>query len=425
MLQAVKGMNDILPKDTPVWQAVETAFKALMDRYSYQEIRFPIVENTDLFKRTIGDRTDIVEKEMYTFEDAKNGDSLTLRPEGTACCMRAGIEHGLFHNQIQRLWYTGPMFRHENPQKGRYRQFYQFGVEVIGLAGPDIDAEIILMMARFWKELGLSDHIKLQLNSLGTVKSRTIYRQVLVAYLKANQHILDEDSERRLYENPMRVLDSKNPGMQGMIANAPNILEYLDEETKNHFDQLCQILDDAGVSYEINPRLVRGLDYYTHTVFEWVTDALGTQNAVCAGGRFDDLVALLGSKATPGIGFAMGIERLIALIEKFNPSIKADVAPHVYLMSVGTEPEKQAILLAEKLRTALPKLKLLMHCGGGVLKNQFKKADKSGAKIALVLGETELENKTVIIKFLREEKPQETMSQVQLENFLLAYIQTN
>lgn len=418
MLQAVKGMNDILPKDTPVWQAVETAFKALMDRYSYQEIRFPIVENTDLFKRTIGDRTDIVEKEMYTFEDTKNGDSLTLRPEGTACCMRAGIEHGLFHNQIQRLWYVGPMFRHENPQKGRYRQFYQFGVEAIGLAGPDIDAEIILMMERFWKELRLSEHIKLELNSLGTTSSRTIYREALVNYLKANQHLLDEDAERRLYENPMRVLDSKNPGMQGMIANAPNILEYLDAETKNHFDQLCQILDDAGVNYVINPRLVRGLDYYTHTVFEWVTDALGAQNAVCAGGRFDDLIALLGGKATPGIGFAMGIERLIAIIEKFNPSIKADVAPHIYLMSVGTEPEKQAILLAEKLRTALPTLKLLMHCGGGALKNQFKKADKSGAKIALILGEEELKNNSVTIKFLREEKPQVTINQSQLENFL-------
>ncbi len=417
MLQAIRGMNDILPNDTPLWQAVEAAFKSLMNRYGYQEIRFPIVENTNLFKRTIGVQTDIVEKEMYTFED-RNGDSLTLRPEGTACCIRAGLEHGLFYNQVQRLWYMGPMFRHEKPQKGRYRQFYQFGVEVIGLKGPDIDAEIILMMARFWKELGLSDHIKLEINSLGTPESRSVYRKNLFNYLKANQHILDEDSERRLYDNPMRVLDSKHPNMQGLIANAPNILEYLDDDAKKHFDHLCQTLDAAGLTYEINPRLVRGLDYYTHTVFEWVTDALGSQNAVCAGGRFDGLVELLGGKATPGIGFAMGIERLIALMEKFNLSMRADVDPHVYMMFMGEKSERAGVLLAEKLRTDLPDLKVLMHCGGGALKNQFKKADKSGAKIALILGDEEIKNESITIKFLREEREQETIEQSKLQVFL-------
>ncbi len=418
MIQAIRGMNDILPEETPAWQYIEQTFQILMARYGYQEIRFPIVESTDLFKRTIGEETDIVGKEMYTFED-RNGDSLTLRPEGTACCVRAGLERGLFHNQVQRLWYMGPMFRYEKPQKGRYRQFFQFGVEAFGLSGPDIDAEIILMMARFWKELGISDDIRLQLNSLGTSESRAGYRKALVNYFKQFEDRLDEDSKRRLPTNPMRILDSKNPDMQDFIQGVPSLFDYLDKESKEHFETLCQRLDDAGLIYEINPRLVRGLDYYSRTVFEWVTDKLGSQNAVCAGGRFDGLVELLGGKSTPAIGFAMGIERLIALLETLKVMPAFDQYPDVYMILIGEKAEKVGLLLAEQLRTHLPRLKLLMHVGGGSLKSQFKKADKSGANIALVLGDEELANDSVTVKFLRADQPQKIIKQSDLKAFLV------
>ena len=418
MIQAIRGMNDILPEETPAWQYIEQTFQILIARYGYQEIRFPIVESTDLFKRTIGEETDIVGKEMYTFED-RNGDSLTLRPEGTACCVRAGLERGLFHNQVQRLWYMGPMFRYEKPQKGRYRQFFQFGVEAFGLSGPDIDAEIILMMARFWKELGISDDIRLQLNSLGTSESRAGYRKALVNYFKQFEDRLDEDSKRRLPTNPMRILDSKNPDMQDFIQGVPSLFDYLDKESKEHFETLCQRLDDAGLIYEINPRLVRGLDYYSRTVFEWVTDKLGSQNAVCAGGRFDGLVELLGGKSTPAIGFAMGIERLIALLETLKVMPAFDQYPDVYMILIGEKAEKVGLLLAEQLRTHLPRLKLLMHVGGGSLKSQFKKADKSGANIALVLGDEELANDSVTVKFLRADQPQKIIKQSDLKAFLV------
>jgi len=397
-------MSDVLPSQTLLWSHLEKQLMKIAAGYGYQEIRFPIVERTALFKRSIGEATDIVEKEMYTFED-RNGDNLTLRPEGTASCVRAGLEHGLLYNQIQRLWYLGPMFRHERPQKGRYRQFHQFGVEAFGISGADIDAEIIFLSARIWQALGLQDKVVLQLNSLGSSEARAAYRKQLVAYFSAHATMLDEDSQRRLHTNPLRILDSKNPAMQELIAQAPMLTDCLDEASALHFKQLCQLLDSAGISYEINPRLVRGLDYYGGMVFEWVTDQLGAQSAVCSGGRYDILVELLGGKATPAVGFALGMERVIALLEMvLTPEQKIDA----YLILVGDAAEQKGLILAEQWRTQLPKLRLLVNCGGGSFKTQFKRADKSGARLAIILGENELQSGHVSIKFLREEREQLT-----------------
>ena len=419
-IQAIRGMNDILPDVTPEWRHLEEMVRQLLDAYGYREIRMPIVEKTELFKRSIGEVTDIVEKEMYTFED-RNGDMLTLRPEGTAGCVRAGIENGLLHNQVQRLWYCGPMFRHERPQKGRYRQFHQIGVEVFGLEGPDVDAEHILMTARLWKVLGLNESVQLQLNSLGSAESRAAYRATLVDYLWQHVNELDEDSRRRLESNPLRVLDSKNPAMRELIQAAPKLTDHLDEESQAHFATLCSTLDAAGVEYTINPCLVRGLDYYGKTVFEWVTDKLGAQGTVCAGGRFDGLVEQLGGKPTPAVGFAMGVERLVSLLEAEQVP-QERYCPHAYLVLVGEAAQKQGLLLAERLRDALPLLRLETHCGGGSFKSQFKKADKSGARLALILGEEEVANGTIGIKFLREEAEQLLMAQAEAETFLADYL---
>lgn len=417
-IQAIRGMNDLLPTQSPVWQYLEGSVKEMLAGYGYDEIRMPILEQTALFKRSIGEVTDIVEKEMYTFED-RNGDSLTLRPEGTASCVRACEEAGLLYNQTQRLWYTGPMFRHERPQKGRYRQFYQVGVETFGIATPDIDAELILMTARLWQQLGLSDAVVLQLNTLGSNQARADYRDALVVYLKAREDQLDEDSLRRLETNPLRVLDSKNPDTQALLADAPELHDYLDAESREEFTKLRQILDAAGVKYEINQRLVRGLDYYCKTVFEWVTDKLGAQGTVCAGGRYDGLVEQLGGKPTPAVGFAMGIERLILLLETLEV-IPAEIMQTVdlYVCGVGAGADQTALLLSDRLRTERPWLRIQTHCGGGSFKSQMKKADKSGASYALLLGESEIEAGQVTLKDLRGGTEQQTISQDELLGWL-------
>lgn len=415
-IQAVRGMNDILPVQTPRWRYLEQTFRVLMARYGYQEIRLPLLEKTDLFKRSIGEVTDIVEKEMYTFED-RNGDSLTLRPEGTAGCVRAGIEHGLLHNQTLRAWYGGPMFRHERPQKGRYRQFHQLGVECFGLEGPDIDAELILMSARLWRLLGMDGEVSLQLNSLGSVAARATYREALVTYFSAHREELDEDSRRRLQSNPLRILDSKNPDMQALIASAPTLPDYLDPVSQAHFDGLCARLEGAGVAYELNPRLVRGLDYYGKTVFEWVTTRLGAQGTVCAGGRYDGLVEQLGGRATAGVGFALGMERLVALLDAVDAAC-IDVAPHLYMVLAGGAAQHQGPVLAERLRDAVPGLRLLMHCGGGSFKSQMKRADRSGARYALILADDEIAGDTVTLKPLREARAQQSLGNAALVGYL-------
>ena len=404
-IQSIRGMHDVLPDDSHRWQSFEDTTRRLMHSYGYREIRMPLVESTDLFCRSIGEVTDIVEKEMYTFED-RNGDMLTLRPEGTASCVRAGLQHGLLHNQIQRLWYAGPMFRHERPQKGRYRQFHQFGVETFGIATPDIDAELILISARLWRQLGLRD-VRLELNSLGSNEARATYRDVLVDYLKQHDELLDEDSKRRLDTNPLRILDSKNPAMAEMLAAAPKLSEHLDTESAEEFERLKSLLDAAGISFTINERLVRGLDYYCKTVFEWVTDALGAQGTICAGGRYDGLVEQLGGKAAPAAGFALGVERILALLEEQQgmeaPGIDA------YLILMGEAAEITGMQLAEKLRDARPGISLIANCGGGSMKSQMKKADRSGARFALILGDEELNNNVVTVKYLRDNKDQQTV----------------
>ena len=413
-LQAIRGMHDILMQDTPRWQFLEATISNILSQYGYQEIRLPIVENTDLFTRSIGDNTDIVTKEMYSFND-RNDSSLTLRPEGTAGCVRAGIEHGFFHNQTQRLWYSGPMFRHERPQKGRQRQFHQIGVEAFGFAGPDIDAEHILMCARIWKTLNLKD-IQLEINSLGTPASRLKYREKLIEYFSDHKDQLDEDSLIRLEQNPLRILDSKNPDMKALIKSAPSIDDHLDPESADHFTGCRAILDAAGIDYKINPRLVRGLDYYGKTVFEWITNQLGAQGTICAGGRYDGLVELHGATPTPAIGFAMGMERLLELTdftELENKSI-----PHIYLILAGEQASQPGILLAEQLRNQVPGLRVMTHYGGGSIKSQFKKADKSGAELALILGEDELQEEQVTVKFLRNDKPQTVIKQSEIANFI-------
>ena len=421
-IQAIRGMNDVLPAQSPVWQYLEGTVKDVLAGYGYDEIRMPILEQTALFKRSIGEVTDIVEKEMYTFED-RNGDSLTLRPEGTASCVRACEEHGLLYNQTQRLWYTGPMFRHERPQKGRYRQFFQIGVETFGMATPDIDAEVILMTARLWQFLGLSDSVTLQLNTLGSNEARARYRDALVEFLSERKDQLDEDSLRRLETNPLRVLDSKDPQTQAVLVGAPELHDYLDDESREHFATLRDILDSAGVQYEINQRLVRGLDYYCKTVFEWVTDKLGAQGTVCAGGRYDGLVEQLGGKPTPAVGFAMGVERLILLLETLElipPEVLQTI--DVYVCGVGTGADKAALLLSDRVRGEQPWLRVQTHCGGGSFKSQMKKADKSGAHFALLLGESEIADGNVTVKDMRGGTEQQTLAQADVSAWLAEHV---
>jgi histidyl-tRNA synthetase len=409
-IQAIRGMNDLLPEQSSSWQYLESEVAELLRRYHYQEIRFPILEQTELFKRSIGEVTDIVEKEMYTFLD-RNEESVTLRPEGTASCVRACEEHGLLYNQIQKLWYTGPMFRYEKPQKGRLRQFHQVGVETFGIATPDVDAELLIMTARLWRELGIADAVTLQINSLGVPESRAQYRDALVAYLSARLDQLDEDSQRRLGTNPLRVLDSKDPKTQRLLQDAPKLSDYLDDESKTHFAAVCSLLDAAGVAYQVNERLVRGLDYYTKTVFEWVTDKLGAQGTVCAGGRYDGLVEQLGGRPTPAVGFAMGLERLVLLLDTLNCVPEAArQRPDVYIVAVGDTAVSAAQAFAERLRDALPYLAVQTHCGGGSFKSQLKKADKSEAAVALILGEDEVRQGQVTVKYLREQTEQQTLA---------------
>ena len=423
-IQSIRGMNDLLPEQSATWQYLEKTVANVLARYSYSEIRFPVLEQTELFKRSVGEATDIVEKEMYTFAD-RNGDMLSLRPEGTAGCVRACNENGLLHNQIQRLWYTGPMFRHERPQKGRLRQFHQVGVEAFGLDGPDIDAELLMLTARLWKTLKIDHAVTLQINSLGSADDRANYRLALVDYLSARHDQLDEDSQRRLHTNHMRILDSKNANTQALLNDAPSLEDYINSDAKAHFQQLRDKLDAVGIDYQINPRLVRGLDYYSKTVFEWVTTHLGAQGTVCAGGRYDGLVEQLGGKACPAVGFAMGVERLVLLLDELGvvpDSVGQTV--DVYLVAVG-DVDSHTLVLAEKLRTACPTIRLQTNCGGGSFKSQMKKADKSGAAVALILGDDEAANKTVGVKLLRQDKAQETVGQEQLADYLTTLITTD
>jgi histidyl-tRNA synthetase len=416
-IQAIRGMNDCLPSDTGIWQMVETVLRRVASNYGFAEIRMPIVESTALFKRSIGEVTDIVEKEMYTFDD-RNGDSLTLRPEGTASCVRAGNQHGLLYNQEQRLWYMGPMFRHERPQKGRYRQFHQFGLEAFGIATPDIDAEVILLTSRLWRELGINEFVTLELNSLGSNEERAEYRDALVVFLTEKEELLDEDSKRRMLTNPLRVLDSKNPDVQAALVGAPKLADYFGEESSAHFASVCQRLDAAGVNYIVNDRLVRGLDYYNRTVFEWVTTSLGAQGTICAGGRYDGLVEQLGGKSTPGFGFALGIERLVLMLtslEKVN-NVRAQV--DAYVIMLGSDVEITANGLAEQWRDQVTDIRLQCHCGGGNMKKQMKRADKSGAQIALILGEDEIAQNTVTVKYLRGQQEQQSLPLDQVPDLL-------
>ncbi len=407
-IQAVRGMNDILPSEIAGWHFLEDTLRQLLTAYGYEEIRTPIIEMSELFHRSIGEVTDIVEKEMYTFAD-RNGDSLTLRPEGTASVVRAALEHSLLVHPVQRLWYRGPMFRHERPQKGRYRQFHQLGAEVFGLAGPDIDAEMIAMTARLWQQLGLSEAVELQINSLGNSSSRQAYRKLLLAYFQDYHDQLDEESQRRLHTNPLRILDSKNPAMLPIIAAAPQMTQYLDGESADHFQQLEELLQSVGVHYTVNPALVRGLDYYGKTVFEWITNRLGAQGTVCAGGRYDGLVTQLGGKPTPAVGFALGLERLLALLlEVGEPPIAP--SPHAYLVVLGEAAQPYGLALAEQLRTAVPPLRLQLHCGGGSGKSQFKRADKSGAAVVLILGEAEVASGEVGYRPLTGDAPQQQLT---------------
>ncbi|ALU43042.1 histidine--tRNA ligase [Pseudoalteromonas rubra] len=420
-IQAIRGMNDCLPGDTQVWQKVESILRDTVASFGYQEIRFPIVESTELFKRSIGEVTDIVEKEMYTFED-RNGDLLTLRPEGTAVCVRAGNQNGLLYNQEQRLWYMGPMFRHERPQKGRYRQFHQFGVETFGVASADMDAEVILMTARLWQQFGISEFVRLELNSLGSNEARATYRDALIAFLELHEADLDEDSKRRMHSNPLRVLDSKNPDVQAILVNAPKLSEYLDEESREHFANLCERLDAAGVEYQVNEKLVRGLDYYNRTVFEWVTDSLGAQGTVCAGGRYDGLVEQVGGKATPAVGFAMGMERLVLMLQELERIGTVRRNADVFVAAMGEQAGIQAPVIAQQLRSEIPGLRVLVNAGGGNFKKQLKRADKSDAQVALIFGEDELAEGKVTVKYLREHKEQVTLTLAEAKGLLSALV---
>ena len=406
-IQAIRGMNDCSPTESPLWQWIEGQVRQILSSYGYSEVRMPIVESTPLFARAIGEVTDVVSKEMYTFWD--NDEQLTLRPEGTAGCVRAAIEHGWIYNNEQRLWYMGPMFRHERPQKGRYRQFHQAGVEVFGIATPEIDAELIILTARLWKALGIEQHVSLQLNSIGSLEARANYRSALVAFLENHQDLMSEEEKERLVKNPLRILDTKNQALQDVLDGAPKLLDYLDDESREHFAQLCGLLDAVGIQYEINPKLVRGLDYYNRTVFEWVTSALGAQGTVCGGGRYDGLVEQLGGHATSGVGFAMGLERLVLLVQEVNKSIPVKSAVDIYVVYQGEGTTLAAFQLAEKLRSELPHLSTMLHCSGGNFKKQFKRADKSGATLALVLGESEVQNNQVVLKHLLGAEEQQTI----------------
>ena len=406
-IQAIRGMNDCSPTESPLWQWIEGQIRQILSSYGYSEVRMPIVESTPLFARAIGEVTDVVSKEMYTFWD--NDEQLTLRPEGTAGCVRAAIEHGWIYNNEQRLWYMGPMFRHERPQKGRYRQFHQAGVEVFGIATPEIDAELIILTARLWKALGIDQHVSLQLNSIGSLEARANYRSALVAFLENHQDLMSEEEKERLVKNPLRILDTKNQALQDVLDGAPKLLDYLDDESREHFAQLCGLLDAVGIQYEINPKLVRGLDYYNKTVFEWVTSALGAQGTVCGGGRYDGLVEQLGGHATSGVGFAMGLERLVLLVQEVNKSIPVKSAVDIYVVYQGEGTTLAAFQLAEKLRSELPHLSTMLHCSGGNFKKQFKRADKSGATLALVLGESEVQNNQVVVKHLLGGAEQQTI----------------
>lgn len=407
-VQAIRGMSDILPADTATWAHIEAVLAGVLGSYGYREIRVPVLERTELFQRSIGEVTDIVEKEMYTFDD-RNGASLTLRPEATAGIVRAAIENGLIHNQRHRFWSTGPMFRYEKPQKGRYRQFHQFDIEVLGYPGPDIDAELIIMLARAWRSLGIR-HLELQLNSIGMPEGRARYREVLKDYFRARIDQLDEDSRRRLERNPLRILDSKNPAMQELVAGAPLITDHLDAESVAHFAGVRRLLEAAGIGFRVNPRLVRGLDYYNRTVFEWVTDQLGAQGAVCAGGRYDGLVEQLGGSPTPAVGCAIGLERLVELF-RLGKGQAPVAGPEAYLVAVGEAAVAAALPLAERLRDGRPGLRLEMNCGGGGFKAQMRRADASGAIVALILGDEEAAAGTVGIKALRQDGGQRTVGQ--------------
>jgi histidyl-tRNA synthetase len=407
-LQAPRGMNDILPTDTADWELLESTLKTITQDYGYREIRTPLLEQTALFCRSVGTVTDIVEKEMYTFTD-RDKIQLSLRPEGTASCVRAGIQRGLLHNQIQRLWYTGPFFRHERPQKGRYRQFYQWGVEAFGIASPDIDAELIALSHRYWQALNLQDLVHLEISSLGSEASRQTYKKDLVAYFSAHKNHLDDDSLKRLETNPLRILDSKNTLMNDLLDNAPNILDSLDEESADHFKRVCHHLKSAGIPYHINPRIVRGLDYYNRTVFEWVSDALGAQGTVCAGGRFDSLVEQISGKSTPAIGFALGIDRLVLLLQEQQRLPTPKGASDIYFITQDAG-AKNRIALSETLRNALPHLRITTHCGEGSIKNQMKKADKSGANFAIIVGEDECQNNRFTLKPLKNNGEQASLT---------------
>jgi histidyl-tRNA synthetase len=416
-IQAVRGMNDILPHQTPSWRQLEEVFTRCLLKYGYQEIRFPLLESTQLFKRTIGEVTDIVEKEMYTFSDL-NGDSLTLRPEGTAGCLRACLEQGLLHNQQQKLWYMGPMFRHEKPQKGRYRQFCQFGVEAFGMSGAAIELELIAICQRLWTILGIQQEVQLQINTLGELSERQAYREKLVAYFKTHFDKLDEDSKRRLDRNPMRILDSKNPDLQTLIQEAPRLIDSLGVESQKRFSDLCEGLAKLGIPYSINPFLVRGLDYYGHTVFEWVTDKLGSQATVCAGGRYDALVEHLGGNPTPAVGFAMGAERLLLLLETLAVLKDNTPTPSIFIIASSDEAMREALVLAENLRDANQDWVVITNTVGGGFKSQFRKADKSGAEFALILGEDEITQGTIGVKNLRKQEEQVTIPRQELIGYL-------
>ncbi|MEZ7767177.1 histidine--tRNA ligase [Haemophilus parahaemolyticus] len=418
-IQAIRGMNDCSPTESPLWQWIEAKVRHVLASYGYSEVRMPIVESTPLFARAIGEVTDVVSKEMYTFWD--NDEQLTLRPEGTAGCVRAAIERGWIYNNEQRLWYMGPMFRHERPQKGRYRQFHQAGVEVFGIANPEIDAELIILTARLWKELGIDQHVSLQLNSIGSLEARANYRSALVAFLENHQDLMSDEEKERLVKNPLRILDTKNEVLQEVLNGAPKLLDYLDDESHEHFNQLCSLLDAMGVKYEINPKLVRGLDYYNKTVFEWITSALGAQGTVCGGGRYDGLVEQLGGHATQGVGFAMGLERLVLLVQEVNKEITLPQAVDLYLVYAGEGTTLNAFQIAEQIRTELPQVRVMTHCSGGKFQKQFKRADKIEAKYALVIGESEVQAKTVVVKDLRNGAEQITLSQVDLIATLKTY----
>jgi histidyl-tRNA synthetase len=409
MIQSIRGMRDVLPEEGRRWRRVEDAIRRVLVAYAYEEIHLPLLELTELFSRGVGEATDIVEKEMYTLAD-RDGDSITLRPEGTAGCVRALLQHGLLFNQTQRVFYAGPMFRYERPQKGRYRQFYQLGAEAFGLPGPDIDAELVLMGRDFWRALGIDGQVRLELNTLGAGAARAAYRDALVEYLLPLRERLDPDSQRRLERNPLRILDSKEPATQALLTDAPKLPEFIDDDGRRHFEGLCELLDRLGVPYRFNPRLVRGLDYYTHTVFEWITDALGAQGTVCAGGRYDGLVERLGGKPTPAAGFALGLERVILLDEVTNGQGPRDSAGADLYVCVIDEAQRAAALeLAGKLREALPTVRIRTHAGAGKLKNQMKRADQSGARFALVVGEDEVRDGRFTLKPLREDRPQERL----------------